>query len=83
MCGAQSQQRHLRIALAIPSAKQKEIQPNDLRVLCTECEAGVSGQEIPLPPTRIALLTQIRRATIADQRAICEWLQTHLARFEA
>lgn len=46
-----------------------------LRVLCTNCNEGLQNAG-PMKPDRIQLLTQIRRATISDQRHVLEWLQT-------
>lgn len=47
--------------------------PGNLRALCTNCNEGLQNTNLP-PPDRIHLLTQVRRATIDDQRALLEWL---------
>jgi hypothetical protein len=45
----------------------------NLRALCTTCNEGL--QNISLPkPDRIHLLSQVRRATLDDQRAVLDWL---------
>lgn len=47
--------------------------PQNLRAVCTNCNEGL--QNIALPkPDRVHLLSQARRATIDDQRALLEWL---------
>ena len=47
----------------------------DLRVLCTCCSEGIRGMELP-KPNRIHLLSQMRRATTDDQKAVLKWLLT-------
>lgn len=48
--------------------------PDNLRAICTNCNEGL--QNIALPtPDRIYLLSQVRRATMDDQRYLLEWLQ--------
>ncbi|MEP6663524.1 MAG: HNH endonuclease signature motif containing protein [Verrucomicrobiota bacterium] len=50
-------------------------EPSNLRAVCTNCNEGLQNAA-PQKPDRIQLLSQIRRATIDDQRAVLEWLQT-------
>ncbi len=49
--------------------------PQNLRAVCTNCNEGLQNTSLP-KPDRIFLLAQVRRATIDDQRAVMEWLQT-------
>lgn len=46
---------------------------DNLRAVCTNCNEGLQNTS-PMKPDRKHLLTQIRRATISDQRAVLEWL---------
>lgn len=47
---------------------------SNLRAICTNCNEGL--QNISLPkPERIWLLSQVRRATVEDQRALLTWLK--------
>lgn len=45
----------------------------NLRAVCTNCNEGLQNTSLP-KPDRIHLLSQIRRATIRDQKAVLEWL---------
>lgn len=47
--------------------------PSNLRAVCTNCNEGLQNTALP-KPDRTHLLSQIRRATIDDQRAVLEWL---------
>lgn len=47
--------------------------PQNLRVVCTNCNEGLQNTAPP-KPDRLHLLSQVRRATIDDQRAVMEWL---------
>lgn len=47
--------------------------PQNLRAVCTSCNEGLQNSA-PQKPDLIYLLSQIRRATISDQRAVLEWL---------
>ena len=49
----------------------------NLRALCSTCNQGARNL-VQEPPTRIWLLSQIRRAKIDDQRAALEWLKQKL-----
>lgn len=45
----------------------------NLRAVCTNCNEGLQNISPP-KPDRIHLLSQVRRATIDDQRAVLDWL---------
>jgi hypothetical protein len=50
---------------------------DNLRAVCTNCNEGL--QNIALPkPDRVWLLSQVRRASVDDQRALMEWLRQKL-----
>lgn len=49
--------------------------PTNLRAICTNCNEGLQNASLP-KPDRVQLLSQIRRATIDDQLAALEWLNT-------
>ncbi|MGI8964808.1 MAG: HNH endonuclease [Limisphaerales bacterium] len=48
--------------------------PGNLRALCTNCNEGLQNTNLPTPD-QVWLLSQIRRATIDDQKIVLEWLQ--------
>lgn len=48
--------------------------PANLRALCSVCNEGASNVTLPRP-SLLKLMTQIRRATITDQKEVLEWLQ--------
>jgi hypothetical protein len=48
--------------------------PNNLRAVCTNCNEGLAATSPP-KPDRLQLLRQVRRATVADQLYVLEWLQ--------
>lgn len=47
--------------------------PQNLRAVCTNCNEGLQNTALPKPDT-VHLLSQIRRATIQDQRVVMDWL---------
>ena len=47
--------------------------PNNLHAICTNCNEGLQNTAMP-KPDRIHLLSQVRRATINDQRVLLDWL---------
>jgi len=47
--------------------------PQNLRAVCTNCNEGLQNSALPKPDS-IHLLSQVRRATIDDQRVVLEWL---------
>ena len=53
--------------------------PENLRAICANCNEGLQNIAPP-KPDRIHLLAQIRRATIDDQLAVLEWLETKFAK---
>jgi len=48
--------------------------PENLRAACTNCNEGLQNIAPP-KPARIELLKQVRRATIADQLHLLQWLE--------
>jgi hypothetical protein len=52
---------------------------SNLRTYCSSCNQGAKNLT-PEKPSRIWLLSQIRRANIEDQRAAYEWLATKFGR---
>lgn len=59
----------------IDKSKGGEDTPGNLRAICTNCNEGLQNTAPP-KPDRIHLLSQIRRATIDDQLAVLDWLET-------
>jgi 5-methylcytosine-specific restriction endonuclease McrA len=57
----------------IDKSKGGEDTENNLRAVCANCNEGLQNTALP-KPDRIHLLAQIRRATIADQKAVLDWL---------
>lgn len=49
-------------------------EPGNLRAVCSVCNEGASNQTLD-PPSRIKLMTQVRRAAVADQLALLDWLK--------
>ena len=49
-------------------------EPTNLRAVCTNCNEGLQNAALP-KPDQVWLLSQIRRATIDDQKAVLDWLQ--------
>jgi HNH endonuclease len=45
----------------------------NLRAVCTNCNEGLQNASLP-KPDRIQLLSQVRRATLDDQRALLDWM---------
>jgi len=46
---------------------------------CTNCNEGLQNTALP-KPDQVWLLSQVRRATIDDQRAVLGWLKTKFSR---
>lgn len=63
----------LTIGHIIDKSKGGNDTPQNLRAVCTNCNQGLQNAG-PMKPDRVHLLTQLRRATIPDQRAVLEWL---------
>lgn len=57
----------------VDKSKGGDDSPANLRAVCTNCNQGLQNTAPP-KPDRIHLLSQIRRATITDQRAVLDWL---------
>lgn len=49
--------------------------PSNLRTLCSTCNQGAKNVTLE-KPSAIWLLQQVRRANLADQRTVYEWLRT-------
>jgi 5-methylcytosine-specific restriction endonuclease McrA len=45
----------------------------NLRAVCTNCNEGLQNASLP-KPDRVQLLSQVRRATLDDQRVLLDWL---------
>lgn len=67
--------RHVRLTIGHIKDKSKggDDTPQNLRAVCANCNEGLQNTA-PAKPDRIHLLSQARRATIGDQRALLEWL---------
>jgi hypothetical protein len=48
---------------------------DNLRAICTNCNEGLQNAALP-KPDQVWLLSQVRRATINDQRALLDWLRS-------
>ena len=57
----------------VPQSQGGSDEPGNLRALCTDCNEGLQNISA-VPPSRVALLASVRRATGDDQRAVLEWL---------
>lgn len=51
--------------------------PPNLRALCSSCNQGAKNL-VGEPPRYVWLLAQVKRASVADQRAVFEWLRKRL-----
>jgi hypothetical protein len=69
--------RNVRLTMGhiIDKSKGGDDTPGNLRAICTNCNEGLQNTAPP-KPARIHLLSQIRRATINDQLAVLDWLET-------
>lgn len=47
--------------------------PQNLRAVCTNCNEGLQNTAMP-KPDQVHLLSQVRRATIDDQRVLLDWM---------
>lgn len=63
----------LTIGHIVDKSKGGDDSPQNLRAVCTNCNEGLQNTALPRPE-RIHLLSQARRATIDDQKALLEWL---------
>ena len=57
----------------LDKSKGGKDEPGNLRAICTNCNEGLQNIS-PAKPDRVWLLSQIRRATIDDQRVVLDWL---------
>lgn len=64
----------LTVGQIVSEAAGGDDSPTNLRALCTNCSEGLRKAALPPKPDRIFLLTQIRRASPDDQKAVLEWL---------
>lgn len=83
MCGAAAGDKdpfhpERTIRLTIGHIKDKSKGGDDslgnLRALCTNCNEGLQNASMPKPDC-IWLLSQVRRATLDDQKAVLKWLE--------
>lgn len=83
MCGAAAGEPHphdpsrrtrLQIGHIIDKSQGGSDDPSNLRALCSICNEGAANITQDRPSLR-KLLVQIRRATMADQRAVLDWLR--------
>jgi hypothetical protein len=67
--------RTIRLTLGhiIDKSKGGEDIPSNLRAVCSNCNEGLQNAA-PMKPDRLQLLSQFRRATIEDQKAVLEWI---------
>lgn len=81
-CGAAAGEPHpadagrktrLHIGHIIDKSKGGTDEPSNLYALCSVCNEGIQNIS-PMRPDRLTLLTNLRRATSADQVAALEWL---------
>jgi hypothetical protein len=57
----------------LDKSKGGDDSPHNLRAVCTTCDEGLQNTA-PQKPDRVHLLSQVRRATIQDQKAVLQWL---------
>lgn len=83
MCGAVAGEPHpydsdrrtrLHIGHIIDKSMGGTDEPSNLRAICSVCNEGASNITLPRPSLQ-KLLAQIRRATIADQKDVLDWLR--------
>ena len=70
-----SPNRTVRLTMGHIKDKSKggDDEPTNLRAVCTNCNEGLQNAALP-KPDQVYILSQVRRATIDDQRALLEWL---------
>lgn len=83
MCGAVAGEPHpddnsrktrLHLGHIVDKSMGGSDEPSNLRALCSVCNEGASNVTLPRP-SLLKLMTQVRRATIADQQEVLNWLQ--------
>lgn len=62
----------------VDKSKGGDDSPGNLRAVCTNCNEGLQNAALP-KPSRVWLLSQARRATVDDQKAVLAWLQRKFA----
>ena len=79
MCGAEAGEpdpqipsRKIRLEVHHVDPEGPTVESN-LRTLCNRCNEGLAN--LPVPAVRINLLSAVRRAGSADQKAVYEWLR--------
>ena len=65
----------LTIGHIIDKSKGGDDSMQNLRAVCTTCNEGLQNTALP-KPDRVWLLSQVRRATIDNQKAVLDWLLT-------
>ncbi|MCA9080891.1 MAG: HNH endonuclease, partial [Planctomycetaceae bacterium] len=67
--------RTVRLTLGhiIDKSKGGDDSAQNLRAVCSNCNEGLQNTALPKPDT-IHLLSQVRRATISDQKTLLDWL---------
>lgn len=84
MCGAVAGEPHpydpsrktrLHIGHIVDKSQGGVDEPSNLRAICSVCNEGAANITLDRPSLH-KLLVQIRRATVADQRSVLEWLKT-------
>ena len=68
-----SRKVRLTIGHIIDKSKGGSDSPNNLKAICTNCNEGLQNTAMP-KPSKIYLLSQVRRATADDQLAVLERL---------
>lgn len=63
----------------VDKSKGGDDSAKNLRAVYTNCNEGLQNTSPPKPDT-LSLMAQIRRATIADQEIVLEWLQKKFKR---
>ena len=83
MCGAVAGEPHpydstrnarLHIGHIVDKSLGGSDDPSNLRAICSVCNEGASNVTLPRPSLQ-KLLVQVRRAAIADQRQVLDWLK--------
>ena len=81
MCGAGAGDNdegghHIRLHIGhiVDKSHRGSDELSNLRALCSSCNQGAKNL-VQEPPTYTWLLSQVRRATAGDQRAVLNWLQ--------
>jgi len=68
-------ERTVRLTLGhiVDKSKGGDDSAQNLRAVCSNCNEGLQNTALPKPDT-IHLLSQVRRATISDQKTLLDWL---------